>query len=319
VRRCIEVTKLLNNTDKLNIVAIVVTFNRKHCLKECILALLNQTLLCDVLIIDNASTDGTKTYLDEQGFIANPRVNYINMPVNLGGSGGFYEGLQIALEGQWQWFWLMDDDALPDPQALKNLENRISDNKDIYGSVAIGKDNINGRLCFPLKTTSKKDNKFIEYHDDMHEIEKLCWIPFLGFLIHRNTVKKIGLPDKDFFILNDDVEYSERAKKFGSKIFSIKSSIIYHPIQDTFKYQFLNIIIYYRSMPPWKVYYDVRNKILTAKKHYPKSLWIKTLPGILMRAILSMYHEQQKIDYFSTYIKAIKDGLLGINGQKTLF
>jgi GT2 family glycosyltransferase len=308
----------LNNTEKLNIVAVVVTFNRKHGLKECILALLNQTLLCDVLIVDNASTDGTKTYLDEQGFIANPRVNYINMPLNLGGSGGFYEGLKIALEGKWQWFWLMDDDALPDIQALKNLVSNLSDKNDIFGSVAIGKDNQNGRLCFPLKTTNKKGNKFIELHDDMDEIESLSWIPFLGFLIHRNTVNKIGLPDKDFFILDDDVEYSERAKKHGADIFCIKSSIIYHPIQLTLKYNCFGNTIYYRSMPPWKVYYDVRNKILTAKQHYPKSLWTQTLPGIFVRAILSLYHEQHKIIYLSTYIKAVKDGLTGKKGKRVI-
>jgi GT2 family glycosyltransferase len=279
---------------------------------------LNQTLPCDFLIIDNASTDWTKTYLDEQGFIANPRVNHIKLPKNLGGSGGFYEGIKKALQGHWQWFWLMDDDAVPDTNALINMVNRISVKQDIYGSVAIGKDNKNGRLCFPLKKTNKKGIKFIEYHDNMQEIERLSWIPFLGFLIHRETVNKIGLPDKDFFILDDDVEYSERAKKHGSKIFCIKSSIIYHPFQETLKYQFFGIVIYYRSMPPWKVYYDVRNKILTAKKHYSKSLWTQTLPGILVRAILSLYREQNKINYLSTYIKAIKDGFTGIKGKRVV-
>ena len=69
-------------------------------------------------------------------------------------------------------------------------------------------------------------------------------------------------------------------------------------------------------MPPWKVYYDARNKILTAKKHYPKALWTKTLPGILLRAILSLYIEPNKITYLTTYIIAVKDGLLGKTGEK---
>jgi rhamnopyranosyl-N-acetylglucosaminyl-diphospho-decaprenol beta-1,3/1,4-galactofuranosyltransferase len=302
-----------------SIYAVVVTFNRKALLKRCLDALVSQTQTpgC-IIVIDNASTDGTEKLFENRVTKAAAPIIYSKMQNNEGGTGGFFYGIKLALEAGAQWIWLMDDDALPDSQALKNLANRILDKKDIYGSVAIGIDDKNGRLCFPLKKTNKKVNKFIEYHDDMLEIEKLSWIPFLGFLIHRETINKIGLPDKDFFILDDDVEYSERAKKYGSNIFSIKSSIIYHPIQQTLKYNCFGNIIYYRSMPPWKVYYDVRNKILTAKQHYPKSLWTQTLPGILVRAILSLYHEQHKINYLSTYIKAIKDGLIGKKGKRVI-
>lgn len=302
-----------------SIYAVVVTYNRKTLLKRCLDALRSQTQTPDcIIVIDNASTDGTERLFENMVTKPSIPIIYSKMQKNEGGTGGFYYGIKLAMGEGAKWIWLMDDDALPDPQALKNLATRISDKKDIYGSVAIGKDIKNGRLCFPLKTTNKKGDKFIELHDDMHEIEKLSWIPFLGFLIHRDTVNKIGLPDKDFFILDDDVEYSERAKKHGSDIFSIKSSIIYHPIQQTLKYNCFGNTIYYRSMPPWKVYYDVRNKILTAKQHYPKSLWTQTLPGIFVRAILSLYHEQQKFNYFTAYIKAIKDGLLGKKGKRVI-
>ena len=45
------------------IVAVVVTCNRKEMLKQCVESLLLQKASCDVLIVDNASTDGTAEYL----------------------------------------------------------------------------------------------------------------------------------------------------------------------------------------------------------------------------------------------------------------
>ena len=125
------------NATNNRVVAIVVTYNRKDLLVTVINALLNQSMACDIIIIDNASTDGTKDYLEEQSFNANPRVNYLYMTENLGGSGGFYEGIKKALQGQWKWFWLMDDDAIPESEALRNLAGKISNFNDIYGSVAI--------------------------------------------------------------------------------------------------------------------------------------------------------------------------------------
>lgn len=48
------------------IVAIVVTYNRKKLLKECLEAIYTQTVRIDTLIlIDNASTDGTTEFLKE--------------------------------------------------------------------------------------------------------------------------------------------------------------------------------------------------------------------------------------------------------------
>ena len=39
--------------------AVVVTYNRRDLLEQCLQALLGQTAPCTVLLVDNASTDGT--------------------------------------------------------------------------------------------------------------------------------------------------------------------------------------------------------------------------------------------------------------------
>lgn len=314
-----EIRYTEKSINKSNCIAIVVTFNRKVLLLECIKTLLNQTVACDILVVDNASTDGTETYLCDCNILDESQIHYIRLPKNIGGSGGFHEGLKYCMAGRWDCFWLMDDDAVPENTALGNLLDSIIDRNDIYGSVAIGLFEESRRLCFPAKTISKTNQKkynFIEYYEDLDNISSVAWLPFLGFLIHRPTVEKIGLPDPDFFILDDDIEYSERARTKGIKILLIKSSIIIHPLPLISVHRIFTKKIIYQNMPPWKAYYGARNKVIVAKKYYGKLLWLQTIPGIIFRALLGFLYEPKGFSSFYAHIIGIFDGLLGNKGKR---
>jgi len=300
------------------VIAIIVTYNRKELLYSCITALIKQSKACDILIVDNASKDGTKEYLQNRDIFDDKGVHYLRLEKNFGGSGGFHFGIEYCMSHDWQWFWFMDDDAKPEQKALENLLLNAVNPNYIYSSVAIGIDNEKKKLCFPAKSLQREKNATVEYYDSLFDLENVSWVPFLGFFINCHMVQKIGLPDQDFFILDDDVEYSERAKKHGAKIYMVKSSIIYHPYQQTVPINVLGRKVYYRSMPPWKVYFDVRNKIITAKKYYPALLFLQTLPGILIRAFYSVFHESDRLKFFSAYVNGIISGMLNITDKRYL-
>ena len=89
---------------KEKIAAVVVTYNRKELLKECLDALLAQTHPLDsIILIDNASTDGTPEFLKEKGFLDNPKIDYVRLSENSGGAGGFYEGMKRGYEKGFDW------------------------------------------------------------------------------------------------------------------------------------------------------------------------------------------------------------------------
>jgi len=138
--------------NKETVCAVVVTYNRKDLLIECLEGLRRQTRPVDAIyLVDNASTDGTPELLLEKGYIKElPPLNivepwekefevenlvdhqsikiyYVRMNENTGGAGGFYEGMKRAYEKTYDWFWLMDDDVEPDPNCLQKMfeENRI--------------------------------------------------------------------------------------------------------------------------------------------------------------------------------------------------
>ena len=126
-----------------SVLAVVVTYNRKNLLLECLSGLARQSRPIDGLVlVDNASNDGTPALLFEQGLIdrlpedLSPAIQefrtrpklldglptlVLRMNENTGGSGGFHEGLKRAyLEGA-DWIWLMDDDIEPDARCLEGL------------------------------------------------------------------------------------------------------------------------------------------------------------------------------------------------------
>lgn len=76
----------MEQTIKSKTCAIVVTHNRLELLKQCIAALYQQTLPCEILVIDNASTDGTDRWLAEQKTLYDC-MHFYRSPENLGGAG----------------------------------------------------------------------------------------------------------------------------------------------------------------------------------------------------------------------------------------
>ncbi len=306
---------MLNRT---GIAAIVVTHSRKELLVNCIEALLNQTLACDIVVVDNASTDGTEAYLYDQGFVDDDRVHYFRLKENLGGAGGFQHGLKYAISHGWKWFWLMDDDAEPEPSALKNLVLHARHSNTVYGSVAMGIENGTKRLCWTKKVIDKDRIKSINDYERLENFQEVQNVAFLGFFIHRDMVQVIGLPDPTFFICRDDYEYCERARKCGARFILVKNSVIIHPVKGISRFRLLGMDIWYRNMPPWKTYYDIRNRIFLVKAHYPTLLWRRTIPGMLLQSFYNVFTEKERLFLLYAYATGILDGLRNRRGKRFL-
>ena len=146
------------------VAAVVVTYNRIELLKECIKALQQQTYPCDILIVDNASTDGTEEYINkiEKDY---DNLHYKNTGANIGGAGGFNFGMRWAVEAGYEYVWVMDDDCLPYTDALEKLINADGILKGKYGwlaSAVLWKD---GHECKMNRVKLKKS--FYEYLEYM--------------------------------------------------------------------------------------------------------------------------------------------------------
>lgn len=203
------------------IVAVVVTYNRKQLLMECINSLLAQSYKdLDILIVDNDSNDGTKDYAMN---ISNGRVKYINTEKNLGGAGGFQFGINEGVKRGYDYLWLMDDDSIPEPSALENLIKQSAElgNWGFLSSKTLWKDHTICKMNVPKTGIYSKLQSFSGFN------KRIMMATFVSFFVRADVVKEVGLPIKEFFIWADDLEYSRRISRKYPCYF-IPSSVVIH-------------------------------------------------------------------------------------------
>lgn len=217
-------------------VEIIVTYNRINLLKENIKALQNQTFENhDIMIIDNASTDGTKEYVNT---VKDSRIVYYNTEKNLGGAGGFSFGIKKAFERGYEYAWIMDDDSIPKDNALESLIKKtkmIDNNFSFLASLVYWTDNRLFNMNIPSMDFNRKDKakNIIEKRNEQleliskYKILKIKTCSFVGCFINMNNASKVGLPISEFFIYGDDEEYTSRLNKVAPAYLDLDSIIIH--------------------------------------------------------------------------------------------
>ena len=205
------------------IATIVVTYNRKELLLECIDALTKQSFGgFDILIIDNNSSDGTHDVI--RPFIEDGTILYFNTGANLGGAGGFCYGIKKAVEMGYEYVWIMDDDSIPTPGALQRLVEAgeaLRGNFGFLGSRVVWTDGSPCRMNVQRFSLTENLTEF------KRELEPVVISSFVSMFISADTVKKVGLPIKEFFIWTDDWEYSRRISR-SYPCYAVRESVVLH-------------------------------------------------------------------------------------------
>lgn len=212
---------------KRPVAAVVVTYNRLDLLKQCVEALRRQTEACDILIVNNASTDGTELWLAEQ-----QDVNSRNTGSNLGGAGGFNYGMRWAVEAGYDYVWVMDDDTLPEPDALEKLleaDHILDGNYGWLSSVALWTD---GSECKMNRQKLKKS--FYEYSPLLkYGLVQAEQATFVSLFLRSEIICRFGLPIREYCIWGDDIEYTRRIAVRGKQQgYVVQSSCVIHAMKN---------------------------------------------------------------------------------------
>lgn len=214
----------------MKIAAVVVTYNRKKLLIECLDAIKEQTFKPHtVFVVDNASTDGTKDWVQEKGYynavVSEIRFAYVQLPTNQGGAGGFYNGIKTTQfsEEHFDAVWVMDDDGLPEKDCLKKLSEYLTQYDYLAPMVVSVEDS--SRLAFNHKgdySIEKLRNTYGDFVPDY-----AC--PFNGILYSRKLIDTIGYPIPELFLWGDEQNYNMRAIDAGFRPYTIISAVHHHP------------------------------------------------------------------------------------------
>ena len=204
------------------VAVIVVTYNRLRLLEECLEALRGQTYRgFDILVVDNASTDGTGDRL--RPMAERGELLYYNTGANLGGAGGFNYGLRRGYELGYQYFWLMDDDTVPTPTALEAIVRAGEALGGDYGYLCSRAVWTDGTLCKMNLPDAPGGGPLSE--PDENGLVPIERATFVGFFVARGIVERVGLPIREFFIWSDDTNYCLRINRIAKGYWAADSVV----------------------------------------------------------------------------------------------
>ena len=291
------------------ICAVIVTYNRKQLLKECITAILNQSVKpTKILIIDNASTDGTIEMIS-QCFGDIPDILVMKMKENLGGAGGFYEGIKYVKEYDFDWAWIMDDDSIPKEDCLEKLitanASFVNSHNSFYASLVYGK--CGEPMNVPEVDIRCATNGYRDWQYYLNKgLVKISTATFVSLFISTKAIKKVGLPCKGFFIWGDDSEYTRRLTTFYGPAYLVGASIVVHKRANA------NAIDLNRETNKNRIrlyHYQYRNDYIYKKYYKLKSLM--TLRAICKILIgIKLLGKENGVLKFRSYEKGLIEGLI---------
>lgn len=256
------------------VVAIVVTYNRKELLQECLDALMNQTYpLNKIIVINNCSTDGTDKLFEEGAKYHVDNIELVTTSKNLGGAGGFCEGIKIADTTDCDLIWIMDDDTIAYNDSLEGLiESRrrlreLGVEKVGYlASVVFGPEN--EPMNVPVLERKATANGYSDWYKYLNDgMVKIKSATFVSIIVEHEAVKELGYPLADYFIWGDDTEYTQRlSSQYGEAFFCGKSRVLHK------RFNAKSISIFNENNPDriGMYFYYFRNSLLNAKKYNKK-------------------------------------------------
>ncbi len=264
----------MQTSEPETVAVVVVTYNRADLLVGMLAGLAALDHQPDaVIVVDNASTDHTREVLKAA---PNPRLESLHLKENLGGAGGFHLGVRTAYERGYDRIWLMDDDVVPAPDCLDVL---LAQDEACLMSV---REDTRGRLVEKAAMTFDLSNPFaIKPKTSMVETTygtraamparvELANVAFEGFMIRREVVERIGLPDPTYFIFYDDCDYALRARRDGFRIWAVRDAVLVR--QLSFDQQ--------HDLAGWKGYYMYRN-LFVVHLRYGQNTFVRIKPWLI--------------------------------------
>lgn len=258
-----------------SVVAVVVTWNRRELLQESLAAVHGQTHPPSaIVVVDNASDDGTSELLDS-AYAVELGLDVVHLRQNTGGAGGFAVGVERALGHHPDLVWLLDDDTVPTPAAAEELVRAWRDHPGdrdgrrpaVLASRVVWTD---GR-DHPMNTPRPKPGASAA---ETAAAESVGAVPirsasFVSLMCDADRVRERGLPVADYFLWNDDFEYSTRLVRGGVGLYC-PTSLVVHKTR---------VFGSTDADPGERFFYEVRNKVWMFSRSRSLSVPEKALYG----------------------------------------
>jgi rhamnopyranosyl-N-acetylglucosaminyl-diphospho-decaprenol beta-1,3/1,4-galactofuranosyltransferase len=203
-----------------SVAAVVLAFSREEELKKVVHNLKNQTRKPDeIIVIFQGTSPSILKWLNQQLDIT------VHQQDNLGSAGGFTTGIKMAITKGHQWSWLLDDDAVPELNALEELVSckHFDSTKTGYLGAVV----VNPEREVYMSPAADESNKWYGtvLQDGCVPVTVATWI---GCLVSSQAILDFGLPMENYFLYDEDYEWTTRVACYRNCYCVIKSIVIHY-------------------------------------------------------------------------------------------
>lgn len=249
---------IFESSMKSTITIIIPNFNGKQFLKTCLGSISKQNCSSyDIIIVDNASSDGSVEYILENY----PEIILVQNKENMGFAAAVNQGIMISSS---EYIFLLNNDVELKPNCISNLLKGIEKDENIFA--------VSSKMV-QYNDRSKIDDAGDEYSilgwtrkvgdgksPDLYNAERETFSACAGAALYRKSIlDEIGYFDENFFAYMEDVDISYRARILGYKCVYCPDAVVYHRGSGTsgsryneFKIRLAarnNVYVPYKNMP----------------------------------------------------------------------
>lgn len=283
---------------------VVITWNQRDDTLECLTSIFRMTYprFC-VVLVDNASTDGTRAAVTTQF----PEVECLANQTNRGFAAAVNQGIEHALKRDVEYLFLLNNDTVVDPMALHHLMQYARDNSvgmlvpkiyyyaqpQLIWSVGAG---LNW-----LTLETRGDIRGCRDDGRWESVVERKHVTACAVLLPRRVVEKIGGLDERFFYYYDDADLSLRVHEAGYRTLLVPQAKVWHKVArasggvDT----------------PYQRYWMGRSSVLYFRKHVHSWRWLIVGPyrlGSAMKTTVRLL-AHRRFAALTAYWHGLYDGL----------
>ena len=260
--------------DQPLVVAVILNTNRRDDTLECLASLSESTYAnCEVVVLDNASTDGSAQAIAESF----PGVDVLSLAQNKGYAGNNNVGIAAATERGADWIFVLNEDTVFAPDCLGRLVDAGEANAHVgfVGPLVLHADepdiiqSAGGVLDRNWTAVHTGENERDE--GQFQQNRAVDWIHGCAIMARREMVEEIGVLDERFFYYWEETEWCLRARRHGWTCMHVPAARLWHK----------GVQREYRPNPN-VTYYSTRNRMLMMAKHRaPITAWLGTWTAML--------------------------------------
>lgn len=259
---------------------IILNYNGRHLLQECIDSVFQQTYEnYEIIVVDNGSSDGSSEFLEEK---YGDKIRLVINKTNLGFAEGNNVGIAVS---SGYYVALLNNDAIAEPAWLEELSTAAENSGETYGMWAskilfyADRNVIDtaGHLIYPdgLNRGRGKGECDTGQYDKQEEV----FFPSgCAALYLKKLFDDLGGFDKDFFAYGDDTDLGLKARLAGWRCLYVPAAVVYHKSSATTG-------VY----SPFKAYLVERNRVWILIKYFPLLNIFLSIFYTLLRFVLQAY------------------------------